>query len=98
MLGTAIFWGLQVLDIVISEGGQFRTLFFSGFWHIGKYEGGKKDQTPCKYPKNLVYNTNAKKKSHIEIVPKLKPYSPYRSFAQYCIVHFDRFFKLHFGF
>ena len=47
-LGTLPFFGgWLVLDLVISEGGQFRTLFFSGFWHIGKFGGGKKDQTPC---------------------------------------------------
>ena len=31
---SAIFWGWQVLDSAIFWGGQFRTLFFSGFWHI----------------------------------------------------------------
>ena len=44
---SAIFWGWQVLDLVISEVGLFRTLFYSGFWHIGKFGGGKKDQPPC---------------------------------------------------
>ena len=44
-----IFWGWQVLDSAIFWGGQFRTLFFSGFWHIGKLGGGKKDQTPCMF-------------------------------------------------
>ena len=48
VLDSAIFWGWQVLDLVISEGGQFRTLFYSGFWHIGKFGGGKKDQPPCR--------------------------------------------------
>ena len=36
------------MDLVISEGGHFRTLFFSSFWHIGKFGCGKKDQTPCR--------------------------------------------------
>ena len=39
--------GWQVLDLVISDGGKIRSLFFSGFWHIGKIGGGKKDQPPC---------------------------------------------------
>ena len=29
-MDSAIFWGWQVLDLVISGGGQFRTLFI--FW------------------------------------------------------------------
>ena len=36
----------HVLDIPISEDGQFRTLFFSGFLLIQKFGGGKKDETP----------------------------------------------------
>ena len=47
---SAIFGGGKSWTYVISERGQFRTLFFSGFWHIGKFGGGKKDQTPCTYP------------------------------------------------
>ena len=48
---SAIVLGRQVMDLVISEAGQFRTLFFSssGFWDIGNIGGGKKDQPPCKY-------------------------------------------------
>ena len=45
--GLCHFLGWQVQDLVISEGGQIRTLLFSGFWHIGKIGGGKKDQPPC---------------------------------------------------
>ena len=52
---SAIFWGWQVMDIVISEGGQFRTLFFSGFWHIGTIGGGKKDQPPFIYLFKHIY-------------------------------------------
>ena len=52
---SAIFWGWQVMDIVISEGGQFRTLFFSGLWHIGKIGGGKKDQPPYIYNFKHIY-------------------------------------------
>ena len=52
---SAIFWGWQVMDIVISEGGQFRALFFSGFWHIGKIGGGKKDQPPFIYLFKHIY-------------------------------------------
>ena len=36
VLDSANFWGWQILDSVISEVGQFRTLLFSPFWHIGK--------------------------------------------------------------
>ena len=36
--GHSHFRGWPVLDSV----------FFSGFWHIGKFGGGKKDQPPCK--------------------------------------------------
>ena len=43
--GLCNFLGWQV----ISESGQIRTRFFSGFWHIGKIGGGKKDQPPCIY-------------------------------------------------
>ena len=46
-MDSAIFCGWQVLDLVVSEGGQFRNLFFSGSWHIGKFGGGKKDDSPC---------------------------------------------------
>ena len=31
----------------ILGGGQFRTLLFPGFWHMGKLGGGKKYETPC---------------------------------------------------
>ena len=37
------FLGWQILDLVISRGGQFRT----EFWHIGKFGGGKKDGALC---------------------------------------------------
>ena len=34
------------MDLVISGVASSR-LFFSGFWHIGKFGGGKKDGPPC---------------------------------------------------
>ena len=40
-------WEWQVLDLVISEGGQFRTLFFS--WILAHSGCGKKDELPCMY-------------------------------------------------
>ena len=46
VLDSAIFWGWQVLESTIFWAGQFRTLLFSGFWHIGKLGGGNKDGTP----------------------------------------------------
>ena len=44
VLDSVIVWGWQVLNLVFSEGGQFRT--FSLFWHIAKLGGGKKDGSP----------------------------------------------------
>ena len=47
-MDSAIFGGRQVLDLVISEGGQFTTVFFLLLnYGTGKFGGGKKDQPPC---------------------------------------------------
>ena len=47
-LGTLPFFGGgKSWTQPLTGGGQFRSLFFSGFGHIGKFGGGKKDQTPC---------------------------------------------------
>ena len=37
---------MKVLDLIISEGGQFRTVFFSGFWHIGKFGVARRMRHP----------------------------------------------------
>ena len=44
---SASFWWWQVLDSYFLGVASLGLCFFSGFWHIGKFGGGKKDQTPC---------------------------------------------------
>ena len=79
--GHCHFWGWQVLDLVFSRGGQFRT-FFSGFWHIGKFWGGKKDQTPCmkRYAWSMSLETFRKqlKISRITLEANLASYPEFR--------------------
>ena len=50
---SAIFWGWQVLDLVISEGGKFRTLFF--FWLLAHREiwGWQEGSNTLYIPENV---------------------------------------------
>ena len=47
------FRGAKSWTLPFLGGGQFGTRFFSGFWHKGKFGGGKKNQTHCRF--NLMY-------------------------------------------
>ena len=44
---TLEFWGVASPGLNHFRGWLVQNSFFSGFWHIGKFGGGKKDETPC---------------------------------------------------
>ena len=58
-LGTLPFLGVASPELSHFRGWPVQdSCFFSGFWHIGKFGGGKKDQTPCTKGQKLFLEEN----------------------------------------